>query len=716
MSIVTFLSNHGNKYIANAINANVPEIAKIIDQQASYSSEKKTWTIFENSIPRGSIVCDVQNRKISFSNPSLLSFIERLIASIGESIIFKIEMDGRSVAFSKEYCDALIDGIVINRVETTFEPFDIWRILVETTDLNLEIERERAILKNAVVLTQELLNQYDEEIQSQGINRFHEITAIDARLFQSLEKHRLYEILQQCPHIIVELLHNGSFYHIPVSEFLKCHMFNQSFFGAFANRSCIYKSGRLQFSINMCSTSDSKNEHLFTSFFKALEEVHLNNFEGWSLSSLARAYLGANLCGHIEMQERLLNKISDRELVSEEELSRIMLFLLSIDRDLYSNLWTSLAHTIFQRNPFVQKMGLENLLSLLKRDLSLLPSAARSYALPLTKVESLYTETGEGLCFGDITLTQEQMGEMIQFGITDALQLTQSKLIDKFKSILFEELPPMLQSNIFFIEMVVRGLGIATDHTRSQMRADVSIVLLLVERNGSLLQYASEALKNDREIVLTAVKQNGRALQYASEALKNDREIVLAAVKQAGWVIRYASTDLRNDRDIVFAAVKQDVRAIQYASKALWNDREIMLTAVQQNGDTIQYASKALWDDREIVLTAAKQNGAILEYASDALKNNREIVLAAVNQNGGAIQYASKALKNNREIVLAAVNQNGGAIQYASKALKNNREIVLAAVKQNGGAIQYASKALKNNREIVLAAVNQNGGGSSICK
>ncbi|MGR3952486.1 MAG: DUF4116 domain-containing protein [Chlamydia sp.] len=410
----------------------------------------------------------------------------------------------------------------------------------------------------------------------------------------------LYKLLQRCPNIVVELLHGGTSYRIPVSEFLKCRMFNRSFFGEFGNRSFIYKSGKLQFPIDVCSESDSKNEDLFTPLLRALEEVHLNNFEGWSLPSLALAYLGANLCGHIEMQERLLNKISDRKLGLEEELSRVTLFLLSVDRDLYSNLWTSLAHTIFQRNPFLQKMGLENLLSLLKRDLSLLPSAARSYALPLTKVESLYTETGEELCFGDITLTQEQMGEMIRCGITDTLQLTQLKLIDKFKSIPFEKLPTALQSNIFFIEMVVTGRGMATDHTRSQMRADGSIMRQLVKRNGSLLKYASEALRNDREIVFTAVKQNGIALRYASEALRNNREIVLAAVKQDGSLLEYASEALLNDREIVFTAVKQNGIALRYASEALRNNREIVLAAVKQDGLALQYASKALQNDSEI--------------------------------------------------------------------------------------------------------------------
>ncbi len=500
MNIVTFLSNYGNKRITNVINDNVPKIAKTIGQHASYSSDKKTWTIFENSIPRGSIVCDIQNRKITFSHPSLLSFIERLIASIGESIIFKIEMDGRPAAFSKEYCDALIDGIVTNRVATTFEHFDIWRILVETAVSNSEIGRGGAIPPGIVILTQELLTQYieDEEGQDQCINRFHTILAIDARLFQSLEKHRLYEILQQCPHIIVELFHNGTSYLIPVSGFLKCHLFNKSFFGAFANRSCIYKSGILQFPINMCRTSDSKNEHLFTSFFKALEEVHVSNFEKWSLSSLALAYLGANLCGHIEMQERLLNKISDRELVSEEELSRIMLFLLSVDRDLYSNLWTSLAHTIFQNNPFLQKMALENLLSLLKRDPALLPSAARAYALPLKKLESLYSETTRELCLDDISLTQEQMGEMIQFGITDTSQLTQWKLIKKFHSIPFEELPPALKSNIFFIDSGKFSLGYASEKLR---------------KHPELLLAAIQQVENNRDIALATFQQNGRALE-----------------------------------------------------------------------------------------------------------------------------------------------------------------------------------------------------------
>ncbi|MGR3952432.1 MAG: DUF4116 domain-containing protein [Chlamydia sp.] len=64
------------------------------------------------------------------------------------------------------------------------------------------------------------------------------------------------------------------------------------------------------------------------------------------------------------------------------------------------------------------------------------------------------------------------------------------------------------------------GLNVATDHSRSQMIADESIILSLVQRDGLALKYASEALQNDRAIVLAAVQQDGLALVYASEELR----------------------------------------------------------------------------------------------------------------------------------------------------------------------------------------------------
>ncbi|MGR3952433.1 MAG: hypothetical protein QRY74_06035 [Chlamydia sp.] len=41
---------------------------------------------------------------------------------------------------------------------------------------------------------------------------------------------------------------------------------------------------------------------------------------------------------------------------------------------------------------------------------------------------------------------------MAKLGITKSLELKKSGLLEKFKSIPFEELPPSLQSNIFFYE------------------------------------------------------------------------------------------------------------------------------------------------------------------------------------------------------------------------------------------------------------------------
>ncbi len=709
MNIVTFFSNYKNNHIKNLIDENVPKIGKEIGKQVSYNSAEKMWAIFENSLSKESFSCDVENRKITFSDYSLFSFVERLIASIGESIILKIEIDRRPAAFSHEYCDVLIKEILENGAEITFEYFDIWRILVGIAS-NSELKRACIIPARTAVLTQELLNQYieDEKTQDQGSkNGFHEITAIDAILFQSLEKHRLCDILKKCPCIFIKVLHNGIPYHISAPTLLKSRYFHQLLFGEFQSKPLSYQSGELEFNLEI----GAPQEDLLAYFLHALEAVHDGNLTSHSISSLVLAYLNAHLYEHIEMEKKLLNTIiiSGKTGILEEECSRITLFLLSVDKDLYIKVRRSLARIIFQSRSFLQKMSGKNLLSILRRDPALFLCAIEFYDLPLTSLKSLYTETTRELCFGDITLTQEQMSEMAKLGITTSFKLKKSELLEKFKSIPFEELPPALQSNIFFIEMAVMGLNGATDHSRSEMGNDRSIMLSLIKRNESLFRYTSEALRNDREIVLAAVQKNGYNLKYASETLRNDREIVLAAIQRNGLALQYASETLRNDREIVLAAVQKHGLALEYASETLRNDREIVLAAVQKHGSALEYVSETLRNYREIVLAAIQENGLALQYASAALQSDREIVLAAIQENGLALQYASAALQSDREIVLTAVQQNGEALRYASAALQSDREIVLAAVQKNGLALQHASEALRNDPKIVFAAIQQNG-------
>eukprot|EP00971_Amphidinium_carterae_P259014 5140343-Amphidinium_carterae.1 len=86
------------------------------------------------------------------------------------------------------------------------------------------------------------------------------------------------------------------------------------------------------------------------------------------------------------------------------------------------------------------------------------------------------------------------------------------------------------------------------------------------------LQDAAEECKADRTIVLAAVKRNGWSLQCAAVECKADHEIVLAAVQQNGYALYFAAKECQADREIGMAAVEAEPLAVQFASDELLLD------------------------------------------------------------------------------------------------------------------------------------------------
>ncbi len=740
MNSITFYSNSEEKNLVQQMNEQIAHS----NGQLSYDDTEKMWTVFLNSIKQGSFrlidrptASNWGERKITFSDPVLRPLIKSAINSLGNSVILKIAMDRKPVAYSKEYCKAFIKEILENGVQPT-HPFENWKFFVEI-DQHLEMKKTRTLSKDpAIILNQETMNQCTTE-EREGLS-FDRITAIDAEFFYSLEKRQMRALLKKCPNIVIEVIHNGISYHISASTFLESSYFDRRLFGEFKNLPLTYTSGQLQLHLEILQGTDSKNEALFAPFLKALEAA---DFQSWSLLSLALAYLGADYCDHTEMKKILLQEISLKQLASEEEASHIMAFLLSLDKDSYTDLQrrlfkASIRYDLFKNTTSLKEINLEKLLEILKKAPNLFPYAIRRYHLPLIALEALYTETIRELEFPDITLTQREMRALIQSGFTTTLDVSGYHLIEKFRSMPFHDLPEALQSNMFFILMTLQLQNSATSSAASWLFDDKLAMLQYVQGNGFLLQFASKELREDLVVVLKAAQGDKESLEYLNKKLKNsfeivlaavqtdrsaflcplqcasrefqnNREIVLAAVQHDGLALQFASREFQNNREIVLAAVQHDGLALQFASEELKNNREIVLTAIQTNGEALQFASRELKDNREIVLTAIQTNGEALQFASEELKNNREIVLAAIQQNKNAYQFASQELQNNDEIALAYINRKWPTYQFGVGRLKDDREIVLAAVQQCGEVLEFASKELKNNREIVLAAVQQCG-------
>ncbi len=449
---ITFYSNHEHKNLVEQMNGQIVQS----NCQFSYNDAEKMWTVFLNSIKLGSFrlidrptASNWGKQKITFSEPALRSLIESAINSLGNSIIFKIAMDQKPVAYSKEYCKAFIERILENGAQPTY-PLKSWRFLVEIDQL-LEMKKIRAPSKDpAVILNQATLDQCTIE-GGEGFS-FDEITAVEAELFHSLDRSQIAALLKKCPNIVIEVIHNGISYHISASTFLESFYFDRRLFGEFKNLPLTYTSGQLQLHLKIFQGADSKNEDLFALFLQALEAVDCRS---WSLPSLALAYLGADYCDHTEMKKILLKEIFLKQLASEEEASHIMAFLLSLDKDSYTDLQrllfnASIPYDLFKNTASLKEINLGEFLEIIKKAPNLFSYAIHKCHLPLFALEALYTETIKELELPNITLTQGEMRALIQFGFTTTLELGGYRFSRKFQSIPFHAFPEALQSNVFF--------------------------------------------------------------------------------------------------------------------------------------------------------------------------------------------------------------------------------------------------------------------------
>ncbi|MGR3951721.1 MAG: DUF4116 domain-containing protein, partial [Chlamydia sp.] len=540
MNSITFYSNYEEKNLVQQMNEQIAHS----NGHLSYDDAEKIWTVFLNSIKLGSFrlidrptASNWGERKITFSDPALCPLIKSAINSLGNSVILKIAMDRKPVAYSKEYCKAFIEEILENGVQPTHH-FEDWKFLVEI-DQHLEMKKTLTLSKDpAVILNQETLNQCTTE-EREGFS-FDEITAVDAEFFYSLEKSQMHALLKKCPNIVIEVIHNGISYHISASTFLESSYFNRRLFGEFKKLPLTCKSGQLQLHLEILQGTDSKNKNLFALFLKALEAV---DFQSWSLLSLAIAYLGADYCDHTEMKKILLKEISLKPLASEEEAPHIMAFLLSLDKDSYTDLQrplfkASIRYDLFKNTTSLKEINLGELLEILKKAPNLFPYVICRYHLPLVALEALYTETIRELELPGITLTQGEMRVLIQSGFTTTLEVSGYHLIEKFQSVPFHALPKVLQSNIFFILLTLQ----LQDSAFALPLFNPKLAMLqYVRGNGFLLQFASKELREDLAVVLKAAQRDKESMEYLNEKLKNSFEIVLASVQHDGLALQFAS-------------------------------------------------------------------------------------------------------------------------------------------------------------------------------
>ena len=132
---------------------------------------------------------------------------------------------------------------------------------------------------------------------------------------------------------------------------------------------------------------------------------------------------------------------------------------------------------------------------------------------------------------------------------------------------------------------------------RKKLKANKTLFLLSVKRDGMNLMDGTPELRNDKEVVMEAVKNKGLALHYASDNLKDDKNFVMEIVKNNGYALRHASDNLRNDKEVVMEAVKNKGDALGDAADNLKDDREVVMEAVKNDWDSMLYASDNLKDE-----------------------------------------------------------------------------------------------------------------------
>lgn len=309
------------------------------------------------------------------------------------------------------------------------------------------------------------------------------------------------------------------------------------------------------------------------------------------------------------------------------------------------------------------------------------------------------------------------------------------------------------------VEAILQSQGrvFASRSASDPLRADRSVMLAVVGKNGLLLSHASEKLRADHKIaevavmqtegaipyvakvlwqnpdfvdvlvrwqpnmlqhapdlqsncgiVLTAIRQNGSALQYASKKLRSDPEVVSAAVEQRADAFVYASDKLREDPNFVQKLMQRNERVLSYASDKLRSDPKFMLALVRKNESFLLHASDTLRADKSFILTVVAEQGDAVRYAWHTCWEDAEIILAASQKDKRAMRHAGKAAWNNRDFVLTMVQKDWRELRHASEEIRSDREIVKLAIAQSPDALQYASESLKEDPEVVFRSYQLN--------
>lgn len=282
--------------------------------------------------------------------------------------------------------------------------------------------------------------------------------------------------------------------------------------------------------------------------------------------------------------------------------------------------------------------------------------------------------------------------------------------------------------------LFIEKFGVGFSKLSEELRDDIDIFNIAIEKNPSIFEFASERIKNIEWLVKPIVYNNPYIYKDCPDIIKNNKEIIFHVAKNYPESWKHLPDDYKNNREIIklclnkcnnmpimFDWCKDDEELVnialksyesaynigRYISNRLRDKKYIAVKLAIYDIDAIYAINNELLADYDVALRLVisrpsnLRNNIIMRY-----KDNYEFVKKAMirGKNFDVLLYASYRIINIKELILMAMELNPDNFYYAGRNLKNDYDMVMYAVKIDGTLLRHASKRLRNNIEIVTQA------------
>lgn len=184
----------------------------------------------------------------------------------------------------------------------------------------------------------------------------------------------------------------------------------------------------------------------------------------------------------------------------------------------------------------------------------------------------------------------------------------------------------ILQQNKTFMAMLIKQNYNILSHVGCDLKMNYDFMLEIIRYNGLAIQFIDSFIQED--LAIEAVNQNPYAFKCLHRRCRANKSIVLAAVTKEGDLLEFASAHLKSDPEIVLAALKSNINCYRFVHSSLKCNREFVLQVVQQTkldpGLLLTYTS--LTSDPSFMLSVIKINPSLSIYLSKSLRENKNFM------------------------------------------------------------------------------------------